>query len=193
MGFWGQPITLDVRQTDPMDTDVSTVQTLEQMKSLAIESATSPLIAHVVNTCLINTAKKNPTNREIARAIWWWVKSHVQFERDENILARELGYEKDPNQELLIMPTTLIMMPQPMGDCDDFSMLTGALCVCAGIPYWYVAIAEDEREPERFSHVYGKCYLVSERQFMNMDVSFGTVPGWETNRTQFRRLECFVG
>ncbi len=193
MQFWGQPITLDVRPTDPMDTDVSTVQTLEQMKSLAIESANDPLIASVVNSCLVNTAKRNPSNREIARAIWWWVKNHVTFCRDEEILARELGYAKDPNQELLISPPTLIMMPTPMGDCDDYSMLTGALCLCAHIPYWYVAIAEDETSPDRFSHVYGKCYLVDENKYMNMDVSFGSVPGWETNRTQFRRVECFVG
>lgn len=193
MGFWGSPIQLDVRPTNPMDTDVSTVDTLQQMKALAIESAPSPLIASVLNTCLVSTAKRNPSNREIARAIWWWVKNHVRFERDEVILARELGYEKDPNQELLIVPTTLIMMPTPMGDCDDFAMLTGALCLCAHIPYWYVAIAEDENEPNRFSHVYGKCYLPDEQRFMNMDVSFGTTPGWETSRTQYRRAECFVG
>lgn len=193
MSFWGQPVEIDIRSTDPMNTDASTYQTLEQMRSLAIESANSPVINSIVNACLVNTARHNPTNREIARSIWWWVKNNIKFERDEAILARELGYANDPNQELLISPATLVMMPTPMGDCDDFSMLAGALCVCAHIPYWYVGIAEDEREPHRFSHVYGKCYLADEQRYMTMDISFGSVPGWETSRTQFRRVECFVG
>ena len=192
MSFWGTPIRLDVRPTDPMNTDTSTIDTIHQMIALAKSSANTPVINSVVNSLLV-TLPHNYTNRDIARAIWWWVKSHVTFVTDEEILASQLGYEKDPHQELLIAPETLLAMPTPAGDCDDFSTLVASLLLCAQIPCSFVTIAVDEVEPNRFSHVYTKCYLADEGQFMIMDVSHGSIPGWETQRHIFRRMEWSVG
>ena len=190
-GFWGLPIRLDVRPTDPLNSDISTVDAIHQMIAIAKSSATTPLINSVVDTCL-RSLSNNPSKRELARAIWWFVKQHITFCQDEEILAKVLGYEKDPNQELLIPPVTLLNMPTPMGDCDDYSMLVASLLVCAKIPCWFVTIAVDDMEPWRFSHVYVKCWLDDEGKFMVMDCSHGIVPGWETSRQQFRRMEWLV-
>jgi transglutaminase-like putative cysteine protease len=162
------------------------------MIALARSSASTPLISSIINSLLVSLPS-HPSKRDLARAIWWWVKKHVTFCNDEEILANELGYEKDPMQELLIPPATLLAMPKPMGDCDDFSILTASLLKCAQIPCWFVSIAVDEETPERFSHVFVKCYLEDERQFMTMDVSHGGIPGWETQREVYRRAEWFIG
>ena len=189
-GFFGQPIGLDIQVTDPFNSDTSTVDTVRQMITLANVSAKDPVVASVVDSCLVNL-RSHPSKRDIARAIWWWVKNHVTFRDDEEIVAKELGYT-DPNQELLIPPATLLHMPQPSGDCDDFSLLTASLLKCAHIPCWFVTIAVDEMEPQRFSHVYVRCYLDDEGSYMAMDTSHGGVPGWETSRQVFRRLEWKV-
>ena len=48
MGFWGVPISLDIRATDPIDTDRSTIDTIQQMIVLARVSVSSPAVNHVV-------------------------------------------------------------------------------------------------------------------------------------------------
>jgi hypothetical protein len=191
VGIWGIPIRLDVRPTDPLNTDTSTVDTIHQMIALARVSAFDPLVCSVVDSLLVKLPS-HPTNRDLARAIWWWVKNHVTFVEDEVILARELGYEKDPYQELLIPPATLLRMPRSMGDCDDFSLLVASLLLCAKLPVWFVTVAVDEKEPQRFSHVYVRVGLPDENDTMIMDVSHGVVPGWETERRKFRRVEWLV-
>lgn len=189
-GFFGQPIQLGVRATDPLNSDTSTVDTIHQMIALANVSAKEPLVASVVDSCLVSLSS-HPNKRDIARAIWWWVKNHVTFREDEEIVAKELGYT-DPNQELLIPPITLLQMPQPMGDCDDHSLLIASLLKCAHIPCVYIAVAVDESDPNRFSHVYVKAWLDDERVWMVMDASHGTIPGWETTRQKFRVAEWIV-
>jgi hypothetical protein len=190
-GFWGLPIRLESRLTNPTNSDISTLDTIHQMIALAKTSATIPQVCYVVNSCLSNI-RSNPSKRDIARAIWWWVKNHVKFCEDEDIVENKLGYA-DPNQELLISPAVLLSMPTPMGDCDDFSVLVASLLLCAHIPCWFVTVAVDDTTPERFSHVYVRAYLDDEGQYMAMDCSHGGVPGWETQRKVYRRQEWLVG
>ncbi len=191
MNFWGQVISLDVRPTDPMNTDVSTVDTIGQMIRIAKSSSQNIYLHSVVNN-LIATLPKQHSTRDLARSIWWWVKKNVKFVEDEEILARELGYAYDPNQELLIPPEVLMTMPEPQGDCDDFSMLVATLLMIASIPCWFVTIAVDGEQPWRFSHVFVVAYLPDEGMKMTMDVSHGAVPGWETQRQVYRRMEWLV-
>lgn len=191
MNFWGQAVSLDVRATDPTNTDKSTVDTIQQMITLAKYSSRNVYLHSVVNDLIANLPAHH-TNRDLARAIWWWVKKSVKFVEDEAILAQQLGYEKDPNQELLIPPEVLLGMDEPQGDCDDFSMLTASLLLVASIPCWFVTIAVDQDQPWRFSHVFVVAYLGDEGGKMTMDVSHGGVPGWETQKTVYRRMEWLV-
>ena len=189
MGFWGLPIQIETRPTDPMNTDVSVEDTIRVMISLARYCSNSPEVTHVVNACLLKLRTSKPTKKDLAREIYWWIKNHVKFRRDEDINTQELGY-RDPNQELLITPMVLLNMPQPMGDCDDFSLLLTSCLVCAHIDCGFVTVAVDEMEPMRFSHVY--CYAIVESGKIYLDASHGSFPGWETDRVKFRKVEWQV-
>jgi hypothetical protein len=188
MGFWGIPISVQAVPTNPIDTDISTVDTIHQMIAIAKVSSHSPAIIHVVDSLLYNLPK-NPSNLDLVRAIFWWIKNHVKFVSDESILGSELGY-KDLNQELLIPADTLLHMTQPMGDCDDFSMLVASFMLCIGVPVWYVAVAVDQEQPWRFSHVY--CKVLVDGESIPFDASHGKQLGWETKNQVFRRMEWVV-
>jgi hypothetical protein len=189
VGFWGIPIAVQSRPTNPINTDVSTVDTIHQMIEIARVSSHSPKISSVVDS-LIRSLPRNPSQLDLARAIFWWIKNHISFRQDEDILSMEMGY-RDPLQELLIPADTLLSMPVPQGDCDDFSMLAATLMLASKIPVWYVAVAVDPVEPERFSHVYNK--VLVDGEYLPFDSSHGMTLGWETKQQVFRRMEWFVG
>lgn len=187
MGFWGIPVHIQSQASNPQDTDVSTAQTIHQMIALAKSSSTSPQIASIVNQCIASANSKS--HRDLVRAIFWWIKSHIQFVEDETIMAGVLGV--DPahlDQELLIEPWVLVSMPQPMGDCDDFSTLLAACLVAAHLPCWFVTIACDPELPFKFGHVYVKVYLPDEGVTQYLDCSHGPIPGWEQDK-YFRKAE----
>lgn len=188
MGFFGlQPSVTDVIPVDPRNNDASTFETIGKMIALAKDAAFRPNINHVVHSLLCNLHR--PTQTDLARAIWYWVHSHIKFKEDEDTLVHEMGWS-DPFQELLISPEILVQMPIPEGDCDDFSMLVASLCIAARVPCWFVAVAVDSHEPDRWSHVYVRCFV--DGKFLCMDASHGTFPGWETDRKKFRKMEWKV-
>src|SRR4051812_20669305 len=128
--MWGLPVILDRVPTDPINTDTSTQDTIQRMIGLAKAASLSPAIASVVDSCLASLPP-HPSTKDLTRSLFLWIKGHVEFVEDEDIL-REIG-QVDMFQELLIAPTVLITMPHPQGDCDDFSMLGAALLLAAGI------------------------------------------------------------
>lgn len=191
MNFWGSNINLAIQPTDPINTDVSTMDTINQMKNLAVYSSQQTAIITVVQHLLLHLPNKF-TNRDIARLIWYYVHNSITFTEDEETLAKELGYWNDPNQELLIAPEVLISMPIPKGDCDDYSTLVASMLLSVRMPVWFITVAVDEDQPWRFSHVYVKTYLEDEGKFMVMDCSHGSFPGWETSKHIYRRMEWLV-
>jgi hypothetical protein len=188
MGFWGIPISVQAVPTNPIDTDISTVDTIQQMIAIARVSSHSPRVVSVVDA-LQHSLPNKPSNLDLVRAIFWWIKNHVKFVSDESILGAELGYE-DVNQELLIPADTLLAMAQPMGDCDDFSMLVASFMLCISVPVWFVAVAVDRDQPWRFSHVY--CRVRVDGVSIPFDASHGKQLGWETKSNVFRRMEWLV-
>lgn len=188
MGFWGEAVRVQTVATDPLNNDVSTADTIQQMIAIARVSSRTPFVAEVVDR-IIQSLGNRPTNTDLVRAIYRFVKATVTFCEDETILGSQMGYV-DVNQELLITPMALLSMPHPMGDCDDFSTLVATLCVAVSIPVWFVTVAVDELQPFRFSHVY--CKALVDGKYIMLDASHGGYPGWETNRPKFRRAEWFV-
>ena len=183
LGYWGMPVMITDKATDPYNTDLSTSQTIEQMIAIARSSASSPKIRNVVNTCLESLPDK-PTNKDLARKLFYWCKNNVKFVEDEQVIGQELGYQ-DVYKELLITPDVLLNMPTPMGDCDDYSMLLASLLVCAQIPCRYTAIAADKGQPNKFSHVYVSALI--DGRWVGMDVPYGSTIGWE--KEGFRRMD----
>jgi hypothetical protein len=182
VSFWGLPIAISEVLTNPLSNDVSTADTLRQMQVIARQSANSPQVRQVVHGCLRLSVM------DTVRCLYWWIKGHIQFENDEAILASQFGL--GPDKELIISPEALLRMPTPMGDCDCMSTLMASFLRAVLIPCRYVAIAADEKEPERFSHVYVKAFVDGE--WITLDCSHGVYPGWEYSGMVFRKVEVNV-
>jgi Transglutaminase-like superfamily len=73
-------------------------------------------------------------------ALYRWVKGHIRYTKDP--VTKEKLY---PPQELLKVRA---------GDCDDISMLLGALAIAIGYPARLITVSANAQSPEEFSHVY---------------------------------------
>lgn len=179
--FWGRHVNIGSVATNPTNTDISTADTIHSMIGLARSSVHTSEVSRAVNACL-ETLPNNPTKRDLARSVFQFIKGHIRFVEDETILTNVLG--SDPFVELLIAPYVLLSMPEPMGDCDDFSMLAASMLLALEIPVKFVTIAVDPDEPDKFSHVFVKAFLSDERRWVSFDASHGSLLGWE-------KKECF--
>ena len=184
--FSGIPSTIEVAPvSQPNNSDVSTLETINLMGKYAKEGAKHPIVLAATKEALQYLDFNSASNESKARAIFRWIKDHVQFKADEIVLIDE--FHVYPNKELLIRPERLVTMDKPQGDCDDFSMLAASMMLAAGLPVSYVTIAADEQDQQRFSHVYCLTYS-DEGEKIAFDSSHGDKLGWESDR-QFRRVE----
>lgn len=181
---FGRPVLVHHTPTNRFNSDVSTVATIRILRRLAREYASDPY----VRAALIQaTARLKPmaSQREIACSIFYWVRSNVQFVEDETLLYNELGVEpQELDKELLIVPPLLLQMPVPMGDCDDFSLLTASMAIAAGIRPYYVTVAADAGDPQKFSHIYVCVELADEGGHLCLDAGnrYSAIPpGWESS------------
>lgn len=170
-------------RTDPFNSDRSVADTIAQMAHVVRISIGDPIIRHAVERA---TQDLDPWvgDRDIAASIFYWIKTNIKFSLDETIAARYLGMSDFDamDTELLIVPTALLSLPVPMGDCDDFSTLTATMLMALGFPCAFVTIAADPTRPDTFSHVYVKAWLPDSNSGLYMDTSHGTYPGWEHDK-----------
>lgn len=73
-------------------------------------------------------------------ALYAWVKRNIRYTKDP--VTKEKLY---PPQELLKVRA---------GDCDDISMLLGALLISIGYPARWITLSANAQHPEEFSHIY---------------------------------------
>jgi hypothetical protein len=118
---------------------------------------------------------------------FWWSKGKVKFQQDEATAAPFRHFLDDDVVEVLIRPQDLANMRQPVEDCDGIQNYTAALLRARGIPCSFVTIAADNREPDRFSHVYLACYPNGKR--IALDPSHGPYPGWEAPNMYGKKKE----
>lgn len=181
--IWGQPVSVHSRRTNPFNNDVSTRDTVQDMAKLARRYAGDPQVIAATAEALSGGAR---TQREIASAIFYWVRHNIRFVEDETLMYEEFGIQPEHlDKELLIVPPLLLSMPQPMGDCDDFSLLLAAMLLCAGLqPYW-VTVAADQNDVRKFSHIYVCVCLTDEGTHMCLDAGNRlamVAPGWEESK-----------
>jgi hypothetical protein len=103
-----------------------------------------------------------------ASAIYEWVKRNIRYTKDP--VTKEKLY---PPQELLKIKA---------GDCDDISMLLGALLLALGYRARLITISANAEDPAEFSHVYveaevppGSGYWLP-MDAARLDSQFGTEP-----------------
>ena len=187
--FTGLGVRVTSAPTNPYNTDKSVADTIAQMARIARASKRSPIVVAAVQDA-VKGLTRTADDESICRAIFHWIKGHISFVQDEAINAYAFGMNEFQanDTELLITPETLLSMPIPMGDCDDFSTLTASMLLTLDFKVAFVTIAADSEMPEMLSHVYVKVWLDDENRGMYLDCSHGPYPGWETSKYT-RKLE----
>lgn len=188
--FSGLPTDLATTPvSDPLSSDVSTLETVNQMATLSRRNAGYPQVRAATDEALKGIDYSTASHREIASRIWQYCKKRVRFVQDEDVLQQEFGVS--PANELLIEPSVLLSMDEPRGDCDDFSMLCASMLLAAGLPAHFVTIAADRQAPGRWSHVYCGTVLENGEEF-TLDASHGPYAGWEKEDGVYRKAKWLV-
>lgn len=153
----------------PADDDAAVFQTLDGINAIAERTAREP---EVLAAAADATAELQAecSRRETCEAVWAWVRRHIRFVQDEAWFAGA--------REVLIEPPLLLTMPDPRGDCDDFTMLVLAMLQSLCIPARAIVIGADPEQPDRFSHVCAEAILENGER-MTLDASHGPYAGWE--------------
>jgi hypothetical protein len=148
-----------------------TAQTIGLMRQYACEDSQSS----IVRKAALLATKGNESSKACAVKIHQWIRQRVRFQTDEETAA---SFCDDPAQaEVLIRPVDILTMPEPAGDCDDFSMLCAAMLQAVGIRACFTTVAADAAEPNVYSHVYVKAQV--EDGWLSLDCSHGSYAGWE--------------
>ena len=139
------------------------------MRELAYKEKDSPRVREALRKA---TGIPNPpATLETAREVYYWVRSNITFVPDEVLLQR-MG--ERPDKELLFDAPALLSMRNPVGDCDDFSLLLATMLLSIGMDdLYFVTLAVDPHTPERWSHIY------LSKGNLALDASHGHYPGWE--------------
>jgi hypothetical protein len=173
--FPGQ--SLLTRYQASADPGTGTAETVDRMRAATEKDAASPQVMRATGMALLFCCPDSEAGR--VRAIHDWIASSIRFRQDDPVMSHMLGF--DDELDLLIHPARLLTMQRPSGDCDDFTMLTCAMLLCAGIPCEIVTIKADPRDPSRFSHVYAQA--VTNEGTIPVDASqsaqHGYPCGWE--------------
>lgn len=174
------------RPTNPFDSDVSAADTVAWLHALAQRYSHDPLVISAVQDTL-QQAGADASDESQLRAVYYWIKTHVRFAEDEDIL-RSLGADR-LDKELIITPDLLLKMPEPMGDCDDLTLLIISMVAALGMEYRMVTVAAESNEPWRLSHIYPIVFDRDRGCWFAMDAGVnGKWPGWEAKEI-YRRLE----
>lgn len=183
-GIWGGPVAVLSHRTNRYNSDVSTVATIRIMQRLAHGYSSHPSVMAAVGQALSGGGVSS--QRDIACAIFYWVRTNVRFVEDETLLYEQLGVDPEElDKELLIVPPVLLAMANPQGDCDDFSLLLAAMLLCAGVRPYFVTVAADPLEPQKFSHIYVCAELADENNHLCLDAGNRmpmVPPGWESGK-----------
>jgi len=172
--FPGQSLVTRYQASD--DPDTGTAETVDRMRAAAEKDALSAPVMRATAMALLFC---DGSEAGRVRAIHDWIASNVKFRRDDPVCSVVLGFDEE--LDMLIHPARLLTMQRPSGDCDDFTMLTCSMLLCADIPCEIVTIKADPRDPNRYSHVYAQAITLE--GIVPMDCSqsaqHGYPVGWQ--------------
>lgn len=156
----------------PMQSDeIETAQTVSYMDEIAAADAGDRAVMSATNEALEQAGlAADASPLEKAHAVYWWLK-------------RTIRYVPTPGtsplvDQTLIAPTAVLAMPEPIGDCPQFSMLASAMFRNLCMASLYVTIAAEKLFPDQYSHIYNFVEVLPGR-FMPFDSSNGPEPGAE--------------
>lgn len=153
-----------------MSDEIETAQTVYKMDELADEDAAHRLVVEATRRALTE-AGIDQTAEPVAKAIgiYWWLKRNIRYVDTPATSALV--------DQTLIPPASLLAMPEPEGDCPQFSMLASAMLRVCCIPSFFVTIAADPAI-NQYSHIYNSV-CIGPGVFLPFDSSNGPAPGAE--------------
>lgn len=154
--------------------DIETGQTIAYMDEIAARDAEDPAVQAAVSQALEDAGigyDASPMDK--AAAVFYWLKRTVRY-------VPTPGTSPLVDQTL-IAPCTVLAMPEPIGDCPQFSMLASAMFRVLCMESRFVTIAAESSEPDLWSHVYNTVEVYP-HQFLPFDSSNGPEPGAEYSR-----------
>jgi hypothetical protein len=139
-----------------------TLKTAEHIASLVRQGAKDFCVRQTAIAILRQHAVQPKDYQGEIKALFGWVQ-------------RNIRYTKDPVRvEVLHSPERLLQLRA--GDCDDFTILLGALLEAIGHPIRLVLSGPDARQPRLFTHVFLE---VSHRgQWVPLDATMPYPMGW---------------
>lgn len=118
--------------------DAGTAQTIKLMRQLIDRDLSSSSFVRFAKDLVRNVPAHDDWSE--VETIYNWVLQNIRFTKDP--LTKESLY---PPSELLKIKS---------GDCDDISMLLGALYLAVGYPARLITVAANAQSADEFSHVY---------------------------------------
>jgi hypothetical protein len=133
-----------------------TKQTIKKMHKLVALGKIDPTLHKIASWIRLSVPADNRSNsRELADAVFWWVKKHGKFQRDPFQIERiEHPIEgMRPVIEARIAGT----YDGPalfVGDCDFYTIMLPTLGGLLGFQYSFETVKVDASRPDEFSHIY---------------------------------------
>ncbi len=144
---------LEFDRPEPGTDEAITAQSITLMQVLDDRDSESPAIIKAAWECAALLPAR-PTIEQISDAVYTWAKAHIKYVHEADMYSPVSHGDRFNYDQTLIAPATLLSMPQPQGDCPDFSMVVASILDVFGIPNYYKTIAADPRYPGLYSHVY---------------------------------------
>lgn len=148
-----------------------TGQTVAYMDELADKDASDPAVIAAAAEALDDAGiDQTACAIDKANAVYWWLKKTIRY-------VPTPGTSPLVDQTL-IAPTAILAMPEPIGDCPQYSMMAAAMFRVLCVACYFKTIASEADFPDQYSHIYN-VVEVGNGQFLPFDSSNGPEPGAE--------------
>lgn len=173
------PAAMQVASFEISSGDKGTRQTLEHMRRIIYEELKDKKYgAWMRGLALRITDEAGCKTKEFkceAKSLFEWVRDNIRWVRDTKGI------------ETLQYPHRTVAFKA--GDCDDLTILNGALATSIGIPCMMRAIAANPKNKNSYSHVYLMVDPMGNDKWVACDATVKTAGyGWESP-VQYKRMD----
>jgi hypothetical protein len=139
-----------------------TLKTAAHMGRLIAEGAKDFRVRRAAIDVLIRHGVRPKDYLGEIQALFEWVQRHIRYTRD--------------TVRVEVLHSARRMLELRAGDCDDFSILLGALLESVGHPVRLVLTGPDRRKPRLFSHVFLQAFC--QGRWISLDATMPYPIGW---------------
>lgn len=165
------------------DSDAGIRKTCELIYHLIELGSADTDIIYLVRKILSETRHLSATGQ--SQDLTRWVVDHVRYQKDDGLFScnGRVYWSDDPTplfqcrEPVEILYTARQIWQNGYGDCDDYTILLGAMHRILGIPIRLAIIAQPGADADRFSHVYLQVHLNG--YWIPIDPVADTKWGWQ--------------